>query len=403
MGRPQHEMEPGVRRESLPDRERARQLLQEIAARPPAPGSRRADKPLMLYGAGNLGRMAKVLLDRIGLAVEGVVDAQAREIRRDPFWQNTRVLAPDEIGPRERSDSLLAITIATQPWSTVSAKLRAAGWDDLVPFYDLAEAYRDRHPLGNGWFSGALTGADIDETARVLDRWEDDTSRAHHLQFIAWHTLREDWIFADAPVIAEDRFFIPEVRRVLRTDETFADLGAHTGTVCRRFIEETRGRFAAIWAVEPDADNLAALRQSLDALPESQRARITVLARALSDTAGAATFFPGLGYASQCSPLGAMSMRTETVDELHIAPSFVKLHLEGAELAVLRGACKTLLRERPIVAATIYHDRSGIWELPRWLMQTLDNYAFHLRKHSWCGTGAVIYCIPRERIDDARR
>lgn len=392
-----------MRCEALPERARARELLLEIAALPPASGPRRADKPLLLYGAGNLGRMAKVLLDRIGIAVEGVVDANAHALRDDPFWQDTRVLTPDEIGQRLRQDGLLAVTIATLPWSAVAAELREAGWRDLVPFYDLAEAYRNRHPLGNGWFAGALDATDVAETARVLDCWEDDVSRAHHLQFIAWHALREDWTFTNAPLIAEDRFFIPEVRRVLRENEAFADLGAHAGTVCRRFVEETHGRFEAIWAVEPDAGNLAALHQTLDGMPAAQRARIAVLPHALSDAARPAAFFPGLGYASQCSPLGAASLRTATLDDLGIAPSFIKLHLEGAELAVLRGARETLLRSRPIVAATSYHDRAGIWELPRWLMQTLGDYAFHLRAHSWCGTGAVVYCIPRERIADAPR
>lgn len=392
-----------MRRIPLPDREQARRILDEIAVAAPAPGPRRADKPLLLYGGGNLGRMAKVLLDQIGIEVTGVVDANAEQVRSDRFWSGTRVLSPNELSWKEREECLLAVTIATLPWSSMWAELRNAGWRDIIPFYDLAEAYRDLHPLGNGWFSGALTAIDVDETARVLDRWEDDLSRAHHLQFIAWHTLRRDWIFADAPVNVDDRFFIPEVCRVLRADESFADFGAHTGSVCLRFIEETGGRFESIWAVEPDHYNRAALHEALDKLPTALRARIHVLPHALSDAAQTATFFPGLGYASQCSPLGTVALRTEPVDGLGIAPSFIKLHLEGAELAALRGARATLLRHRPIVAATSYHDRSGIWELPRWLMLTLGDYAFHLRMHSWCGTGAVIYCIPRERTKDAPR
>jgi hypothetical protein len=31
-------------------------------------------------------------------------------------------------------------------------------------------------------------------------------------------------------------------------------------------------------------------------------------------------------------------------------------------------------------------------------METLPDYRFLFRIHSWCGTGAVIYAIPDERI-----
>jgi hypothetical protein len=92
-----------------------------------------------------------------------------------------------------------------------------------------------------------------------------------------------------------------------------------------------------------------------------------------------------------------MRVMRRRLDALHLAPSFLKLHLEGAELAALRGARDTLVKHRPLVAATVYHNEDGIWRTPLWLMQTLPHYRFLFRAHSWCGTGAVIYAIPQER------
>jgi hypothetical protein len=85
------------------------------------------------------------------------------------------------------------------------------------------------------------------------------------------------------------------------------------------------------------------------------------------------------------------------LDTLDLSPTFIKLHLEGAELAALKGARKTLLSNRPIIVATIYHNADGIWRTPLWLMEALPGYRFLFRIHSWCGTGAVIYAIPNER------
>jgi hypothetical protein len=82
---------------------------------------------------------------------------------------------------------------------------------------------------------------------------------------------------------------------------------------------------------------------------------------------------------------------------LQLAPTFIKLHLEGGELAALRGARETLLAHRPIVAATVYHNADGMWRTPLWLMQTLPDYRFLFRLDAWCGTGGVLYAIPNER------
>ena len=64
----------------------------------------------------------------------------------------------------------------------------------------------------------------------------------------------------------------------------------------------------------------------------------------------------------------------------------------------MRGARQTLIECRPIVATTVYRNDDGICRTALWLMETLPHYSFLFRLHSWCGTGAVIYAIPHERI-----
>jgi FkbM family methyltransferase len=241
-----------------------------------------------------------------------------------------------------------------------------------------------------------LTVHDREATETVLSCWSDDVSRAHHLQFLAWRRLREEWSFEAAPVSERDRFFIPEVADVLRADEVLLDAGAHHGGVVQRFIAQTKGAFRQAIAVEPDPTNRAVLEDRLRcSLPGDPR--LTIFDCALGERAGDATFHDGLGYASQLSDTGRMRVPVRPIDALGLAPSFVKLHLEGAELSALKGARQTLLTHRPIVAATVYHNADGIWRTPLWLMETLRDYRLLFRAHSWCGTGAVVYAIPNER------
>ena len=183
---------------------------------------------------------------------------------------------------------------------------------------------------------------------------------------------------------------------VLNDNEVLLDAGAYHGHVTETFVRQTRGAFRQIVAVEPDPANRAILRKRLQSLLPADP-RVTIHDCALAAEAGEARFHAGLGYASQLSSTGVMPITTHTLDALGLAPSFVKLHLEGAELATLQGARETLLANRPLIAATVYHNVDGIWKTPLWLMQTLPGYRFLFRVHSWCGTGAVVYAIPQER------
>lgn len=384
-----------------PDAEMALALLRDLAGRPAACGPRKVDRPLVLYGAGNLGKMAREYFGRLGIELRYVVDADPHRYRADPFWRDVEVVGPQDVPAEERGHVLLAVCVATVPYSGVRAALVQDGWSDVVPFYDVAEAYRDRHPLGNGWFAGELGAAEIERIGRVFARWGDDASRAHHLQFMAWHALREDWLFGDAPVEADERYFIPQVRSVLREDEVFVDAGAHHGEASLKFMRIAQGRFRGIWMAEPDRENFSRLGAVLRANHVARDERIHTLICALGEQEGAGKFFEGAGYAAQLSEIGQGTVDVQTIDRLGVAPTFIKLHLEGGELAALKGGLGKIRAHRPLIAATTYHNRLGLWELPDWLMDNLPDYVFLMRLHGWCGTGAVMYCIPCERADDA--
>jgi FkbM family methyltransferase len=377
----------------LPNAEAARTLLHRIAASPAVDAPRHVDKPLTLYGAGNLGRMAKSYFERLNIPVSLAVDANADRHRHASCWQGTPLCTPDEATAEQKATSLLAICIATSPYSDIHTELRAQGWRDIVPFYDIAEAYREHHPLGNGWFAGSLDDRDLSGIENALNRWDDDISRAHHLQFIAWHALREEWRFDGAPVTTNDRYFIPEIRKVLHGQEIFVDGGAHQGEVTLRFAEMMEHRYAQAWLIEADVENLRRCKKAVDHMADTR-----LLHRAIGDVPGIQGFYPGLGYASQLCRTGPQQIAVTPIDQLGIdGASFIKLHLEGSELAALRGSIQTITAYRPIIAATAYHNHLGLWELPAWFAEQLPGYTLLFRAHGWCGTGAVIYAIPAER------
>lgn len=383
--------------QSSPNADVALRLLGEIAKDQRTHQGRPVDKPLALYGAGSLGHMARDYLDRIGIPICYVIDSNAQALRNDAFWQGTPVFTPDEVTAEMRQGMLLALCVVTAPYAPLAHQLADAGWNDVVPFYDIAEHYRDRHPLSNGWFAPPFSPTELDNMSKVLRMWDDDTSRAHHLQFIAWRRLREEWAFQDAKVDTSNRFFIPEVLAVLNERERFLDAGAYHGQVTLSFLLHMKNRCEAIWDVEPDGDSRAQLQKAIASLDTALREKIAVLPWVLGASNASSPFFSGLGYASQCTPLGTKRLPCRTIDSLGLSPSFIKLHLEGMELATLEGARETLRRYRPVIVATLYHNDDGLWRTPLWLGKNLPDYQLTFRLHAWCGTGATAYAIPKKR------
>ncbi|MCP9449017.1 MAG: FkbM family methyltransferase [Nitrospira sp.] len=379
----------------LPTVAMARKLLRQLASYRSMVGPQPIDKPLILYGAGKLGRMAAELFKRLGLPIAYVVDRACGE--GDRLLDDVPVIRPEAADQIDRETCLIAVCIVTAPYEPIRDDLAAMGWRHIFPVYDVLDAYRDRLPLNNGWFAGALKDEDINQIDEILAGWSDDWSRAAYLQFLAWRLHRLEWKFDQAPVRTDDRYFIEPVRRVLGRREYFLDAGAHHGEVIQRWLAVVQNQCEGVMAVEADRDNVAHLTRWAAALPRAIRERISIRACALAEERGDKRFNHGWGLSSRIDPRTAESVHALRLDDLDFPLTFGKIHLEGGELDALRGGTETLRRYRPILAITTYHNADGLWRILRFLMETLPDYRYFMRLHGWCGTGSVVYAVPNEK------
>ena len=141
-------------------------------------GPRSVDKPLVLYGNGKLGKLAREIFHEINIPIIGIVDKTCA------FPQNH---------PR---DAMLAICVATEPYYQIIKPLQEAGWKDIVPVWDIVEAYPEVG-LHNGWFAGDDTEEDNANEAYISKRLSDVRSRRHYNAFVEWHVSRLEF---DVPI-----------------------------------------------------------------------------------------------------------------------------------------------------------------------------------------------------------
>lgn len=146
-------------------------------------------------------------------------------------------------------------------------------------------------------------------------------------------------------------------REHVRPGGTVLDVGAHVGyyTLLASTLVGDEG---AVWSFEPDAENGGFLRRHVEI---NRLANVRVEPAAVSDRTGTASFAAGTGSGTgHLEEGGDVEVRTVRLDEFcpanDIAPTAVKIDVEGAEADVLRGARETLARHRPVVFLSTHGD-----------------------------------------------
>ncbi|MGB7510554.1 MAG: FkbM family methyltransferase [Pelodictyon phaeoclathratiforme] len=348
-----------------------------------------ADSGVALYGAGKMGKMAVDLMRSAGIKPKYIID---RNVTGD--IDGIDIIPPHSIPAPDKQSATFAICIVTAPVQPIINFLLGLGCIDVRPFY----AYSEKafpHIMPNGWEMSTLDKADLTEVEQVLQALaHDEQSVIDYLRMLWWRLRRVDMTYPGYAVLAEQKYFKAPSFPDVGMKEVYVDGGAHFGTIIQDFLSVASSGYRQIHAFEPDLANLKVLHNNL---PEDQD-RITVYEEALSDCIGMVRFNDGLGYASSRNESGAQKVKTTTLDSIQqLAPTIIKLHIEGDELKALNGARLVILNYRPILMVLADHSRDGLYRIPKFLYE-LNNYRLYFNLHDYCGNTSIFYAYPNERL-----
>ncbi len=169
-----------------------------------------------------------------------------------------------------------------------------------------------------------------------------------------------------------DPLLLALARELVRPGATVWDLGANVGLFAAA-AAYLAGSSGTVLAIEADEWLAGLLRQTARTLPANQ-APIEVLSVAVGGALGIADFhlasrgraanhLASVGGSTQAGGTRAVKkVVTVTLDWLlgwFPPPQLVKLDVEGAELACLRGASELLARHRPVLLCEVGDDTAG--------------------------------------------
>lgn len=73
--------------------------------------------------------------------------------------------------------------------------------------------------------------------------------------------------------------------------------------------------------------------------------------------------------------------------------TFIKMDVEGAELESLKGAKKTIQRDKPKLAICIYHKPEDMVTIPLYIKELVPEYKLYIRHHSNSSCETVLYAV----------
>jgi FkbM family methyltransferase len=309
--------------------------------------------PIVIYGFGNLGKMALQFFEIQKIKVDFIVDQKVDKTKRK---KNGISLKKISYLKNIRRKINLVICIGDKRFFKIYNKYSKLKNLNCYHFYDFAEKYKKYFYLSNGW-KFSLNNRYKINVLKVLNILCDFRSKLYYVNFLLWHKSRTIFNFSNIHLYNEKKYFIYPIRNFLKNNNKniIIDAGSYFGDYFKEFMAKYNCK--SIISIEADLRNIRIQKEKFFRIKI-----IKYLNKVISNNNSYNYFYSGAGLMSRISKFGDKS-QSITIDSLNKNPNIIKIHLEGGEYKALIGAIKTIKRSRPAVIVSIYHNSDGVYKI----------------------------------------
>jgi FkbM family methyltransferase len=346
-------------------------------------------RDIIIYGAGAVGRYACSILQHHGLAPQcffdqkGATEGAFGGIPILPLEQDRRTKAQ-----AANTTVIMCVLCRSEVEVSIQEALRSRGYSSIIPFrqkafstdFIRAHASDVAEPPMQEYRS---------EILRCFDLLGDDASRRAYGCAMGSFARRN---FDDMPFLPVSQQYMPPDIALSKGYSSFVDCGAFTGDTIANLVAAGRTP-RATYAFEPDQRNYRALAATAERLNLAQCVLFPCGVSSQTATLRFKTDGTYAGAASVLDPAGNSLIQCVALDEAlkGIAPSMIKMDIEGAEIDALNGARSIIARHRPDLAICVYHYVDHYFDIPLLINSWNLGYRFYFRTYDSCGNESVLY------------
>ena len=172
-------------------------------------------------------------------------------------------------------------------------------------------------------------------------------------------------------------------------NEVFVDGGVYNGWTSGGFARWTNNDYEAIYGFEANPSCIERCKNYyIENLHDAQ-----IIERGMWSEKTQLHFQGGYSGAARVSDDGEVIVEVDTIDNVLEGNrvSFIKMDIEGAEYHALLGAKKTIMKHRPRMALSLYHNPWDVIEIPSLILKYDDSYRFAVRQYRAAGGETVLY------------
>lgn len=347
------------------------------------PFDSRALRELVIVGAAEEGRRLAALCVNRGIAVRAVADDDSSKL--GIFVGSVPVMPVDALSSVDRQ---MPIVVASHRVLGVTTRLRQMGFANVAPFALLQVLDPELFPP-HVFYRDLIEDlvANRDRYHELSHELADDASRSVLDALVGFRLSLDPGVLR--PIIDSDLYAPTGVLR-FDEDEVYVDAGSYDGDTVRCFIDRVQGRFCRVLAFEPDRVTFQRLAANF-----AHEDRVEPVNAGLHEFPGLLRFDATSSRSASIAEEGPDEIRVESLDGFLSGErvTFVKMNIEGAELAALRGAAQTIRRWRPKLAISAYHRPSDLWKVPALVRELYEGYRLYLRQHDGGIIESVLYAV----------
>ena len=346
----------------------------------------REDKKIVFFGTGSYSN-----LWNIQPLISFFCDNSS--LRQGSEFYGLPIFPPDKLLEESKSDTLIIIN--TEYYQEIAKQLLDMGFEHVY-----SNEYRranERIPLDainqTNFLRRKYEVITHSDFLKVKSLFADDLSQEVFDNLLNKYKYG-DFNFAD--VCNQDYIYFNDIFRAnLTEDEVYIDAGVYDGRTLVDFIRFTHGKYKRIYAFEPDLIGFTALkREFLDC------ENMILSQSGLSDVDGEAYFdIRGtmISKTANCDKGedDLTKITTVKLDSIIDEPvTLIKMDIEGGEYKALCGSRETIVRCKPKLAISVYHELDDLIRIPLLVHSMVPEYKLYLRHHTVAHVDTVLYAKP---------
>jgi FkbM family methyltransferase len=335
--------------------------------------------PVLFYGAGQYAGLIYDIFRNAGLHISDFV-VTSLENNPSDFKGHKLSALQDTLEKYDKCNVLIAFGLKTSDgFKQIEENLMRSGKVANIYFYDGVH-YQFHNEAGLEY---SFIEKHEYELEQLYEKLADDRSRDILVAFINQRISGDTCYLRD--LVTSDQYF-PNIINLL-DDEVFVDCGAYDGDTIDAFICKMGSkRIHRMYAFEPDTENYTKLKlrgfENMIAIQKGVYDKRTTLR------------FSGQGDTeSSLADSGGCEVEVDTVDNVLQGKkvTYIKMDIEGSELAAIEGAVNTIITYRPKLAISAYHRKEDLITIPQKILSLVPDYKLYLRIHLPYSSESVLY------------